>query len=52
MARKKRKSAAVERAAKRAVSLAAIDPKLDLANGLTLDSYNAAIGAQKDLVDK
>ena len=51
MARQKRKSKAVEHALKRAAALAAIDPKLDLGNGLTLDSYNAAITAHEDNVD-
>ena len=52
MARKKRKSLAVERATTRAAALAAIDAALDLNNGLTLVSYNAAITAQKQLVDQ
>jgi hypothetical protein len=51
MARKKKKSPAVARALKRAAALTAIDPKLDLGNGLTLDSYNAAITAHEDNVD-
>jgi hypothetical protein len=51
MARKKRKSKAVENGLKRAAALKAIDPKLDLGNGLTLDAYNAAIQAHEDDVD-
>lgn len=51
MARKKRKSPAVARALKRAAALAAIDPALDLGNGLTLAAYNAAIQAQEKSVD-
>jgi len=51
MARKKRKSKAVERALKRAAALAAVDPKLDLGNGLTLDAYNTAITAHEGNVD-
>jgi hypothetical protein len=51
MARKKRKSPAVERATKRAAALSAIDPKLDLGNGLTLDAYNAAITAHAGNVE-
>lgn len=51
MARKKRKSKAVANGLKRAAALAAIDPKLDLGNGLTLDSYNTAIQAQEKSVD-
>ena len=51
MARKKRKSAAVEKATKRAASLTAIDPALDLGNGLTLAAFNAAIKAQSDAVE-
>jgi hypothetical protein len=51
MARKKRKSKAVQNGLKRAAALAAIDPKLDLGNGLTLDAYNAAIQAQEKSVD-
>jgi hypothetical protein len=52
MARKKRKSPAVERANKRAAALTAIDPALDLGNGLTLASYTASIKAHSDNVDK
>jgi hypothetical protein len=52
MARQKRKSDAVARAQKRAAALAAIDPKLDLGNGLTLDAYNTAVTAHEDDVDK
>ncbi len=51
MARKKRKSKAVESGLKRAAALTAIDPKLDLGNGLTLDAYNASIQAHEDNVD-
>lgn len=51
MARKKRKSKAVEHGLKRAAALAAIDPNLDLGNGLTLDAYNTAIQTQEKLVD-
>lgn len=51
MARKKKKSPAVARALKRAAALAAIDPKLDLGNGLTLDGYNTSIQAHEDNVD-
>ena len=51
MARKKKKSPAVARAQTRAAALTAIDPKLDLGNGLTLDSYNAAITAHEDDVE-
>jgi hypothetical protein len=51
MARKKRKSKAVENGLKRAAALTAIDPKLDLGNGLTLDGYNTAIKAHEDDVD-
>lgn len=51
MARKKRKSKAVELGLKRAAAMAAIDPKLDLGNGLTLDAYNGAIQTQEKAVD-
>ena len=51
MARKKRKSKAVENGLKRAAALAAIDPKLDLGNGLTLDAYNTAIQSHEQAVD-
>jgi hypothetical protein len=51
MARKKRKSRAVEHALKRAAALAAIDPKLDLGSGLTLDAYNTAIQSHEQSVD-
>jgi len=43
MARKKRKSPAVEKAVTRAASLSSISPTLDLGNGLTLAAYEAAI---------
>ena len=40
-----------KRAQTRAAALTAIDPKLDLGNGLTLDSYNTAIAAHEGDVD-
>jgi hypothetical protein len=52
MARKKRKSPAVERANKRAAALASIDKALDLGNGLTLDAYNTSITAQDAAVEQ
>ncbi len=51
MARKKRKSKAVEHGLKRAAALAAIDPKLDLGSGLTLDAYATAIQTHEKSVD-
>ncbi len=52
MARRKRKSIAVEHATTRAAALASIDPKLDLGNGMTLAAYNTAITAQGDAVEQ
>ena len=51
MARKKRKSRAVERALKRSAALAAIDEHLDLGNNLTLGAYNTSIQAQEKAVE-
>lgn len=45
MARKKRKSKAVENAKKRLAGLESIDPALDLGNGNTVLSYNTAINS-------
>ncbi|MBI5480184.1 MAG: hypothetical protein HY906_15060 [Deltaproteobacteria bacterium] len=51
MARQKRSSKALEGANRRATGLASIDPNLDLGGGLTLASYQTAIGDTKTKVD-
>ncbi len=51
MARKKRTSPTVDAAKIRAASLKSIDAALDLGNGLTLASYNAAIAATEGQLD-
>jgi hypothetical protein len=43
MARPKRTSSALEKAARRAAGLASIDPNLDLGNGLTLPAFSTLI---------
>jgi len=43
MARPKRTSSALEKAARRAAGLAAIDPNLDLGNGLTLPAFSTLL---------
>ena len=43
MARRKRASAAVDRASTRSAALESIDKKLDLGNGMTLAAYNKAL---------
>jgi hypothetical protein len=43
MARRKRTSAAVDRASTRSAALESIDKKLDLGSGLTLAAYNKAL---------
>ncbi len=43
MARPKRTSAALEKAARRAAGLTSIDPNLDLGNGLTLPAFSTLI---------
>ena len=45
MARKKRSSAAADKATTRAAALSSISTTLDLGNGLTLVAYKAAIAA-------
>jgi hypothetical protein len=45
MARPKRKSPSLTKASERAVSLASIDPNLDLGNGKTLAGFKAKIAA-------
>ncbi len=47
MARPKRTSSALEKAARRAAGLASIDPNLDLGNGLTLPSFSTLIEAMR-----
>ncbi|MBD2561418.1 MULTISPECIES: hypothetical protein [Nostoc] len=43
MARRKRTSAVLERAVRRAASINSIDPSLDLGNGLTLPAFSTLI---------
>jgi hypothetical protein len=52
MARRKRTSDSIARAETRAAGLSAIDPKLDLGNGMTLDDYRISIADAKAVLDK
>ena len=51
MARKKRTSAAMDKAQKRATALGSIDKALDLGSGLTLPAYNVEIGKLSTKLD-
>ena len=51
MARRKRTSDSIARAEARASGLNAIDSKLDVGNGLTLEAYRKSIGDTKSALD-
>ena len=51
MARKKKVSAHIEKAQQRLSALTAIDPALDLGNGLTVRAYQAAVADAQTKLD-